>query len=69
MTIVATAALAATPFLWSLDAGDVYAWDHPGQALLAVFVVGAAIAATRVRTPLPTHLLKPPSVETRTIVM
>ncbi len=57
MTIVATAALAATPFLWSLDAGDIYAWDHPGQALLAVFVVGAAIAATRVRTRLGAALV------------
>ena len=57
MTIVATASLAAIPFLWSLDSGDLYAWDHPAQALLAIFVVGAAIAATRVRTRLGAALV------------
>lgn len=57
LTIVTTAALAATPFLWSLDAGDVYAWDNLGQAVLAVFVISAAIAATRVRTRLGAALV------------
>jgi multicomponent Na+:H+ antiporter subunit A len=50
LTIVATAALAASPFLWSFDLDPVYGWDNLGQGVLAVFIAGAAIAATRVRT-------------------
>ncbi len=57
LTIVGTASLAATPFLWSLDTASIHAWDNLGQALLVVFVIGAAIAATRVRTRLGAALV------------
>ncbi len=57
LTIVGTAALAASPFLWSFDLGPVYGWDNLGQGVLAVFVAAAAIAATRVRTRLGAALV------------
>ena len=57
LTIVATAALAATPFLWSFDLGPIDSYDNLGQGVLAVFIAGAAIAATRVRTRLGAALV------------
>lgn len=57
LTIVTTAALAATPFIWSFDLDPVYGWDNLGQAVLASFVAVAAVAATRVRTRLGAALV------------
>ncbi len=57
LTIVTTAALAATPFIWSFDLEPIYGWDNLGQGVLAVFIAAAAVAATRVRTRLGAALV------------
>ncbi len=47
-TMAATAALAATPFVTSLDVDAIYRWDSPLQAVLGALTVAAAAAAARV---------------------
>ncbi len=47
-TMAATAALAATPFLWAIDTDALYKWDSPAQAVLAGLAVATAITAARV---------------------
>ncbi len=43
LTMVATAALATVPFLWSIDLDALHRWDRPAQGALALAVVGAAV--------------------------
>lgn len=47
-TMVCTAALAITPFWWSIDLDVVYRWDRPAQALLAAVAVASGLIAATV---------------------
>ncbi len=47
-TMAAVAAVAATPFVLSIDPDALYRWDSGGQAVLAVLAVAAAAGAAAV---------------------
>ncbi len=51
-TMGATAALAASPFLFALEADHLVLWDTPIQAVLALGVIGAAIMGAFVNSRL-----------------
>jgi multicomponent Na+:H+ antiporter subunit A len=44
-TMAFTAAVAITPFWWSIDTDVIYRWDRPAQAVLAVVAVASAVVA------------------------
>ena len=50
VTMAGTAALAALPFLGDVSLDHVVAWDTPMQAVLAVTIIGAAVALSFVGT-------------------
>ncbi len=52
VTMAAVATLAATPFLTGISLDHIVAWDRPLQGVLAVTVVGAAVALCWVGTRL-----------------
>ncbi len=56
VTMAGTAALAALPFLGYVSFDHVVAWDTPLQAVLAVTVIGAALALSFVGTRLAAGL-------------
>lgn len=56
VTMAGTAALAALPFLGDLSFDHVVAWDTPLQAVLAVTIIGAALALSFVGTRLAAGL-------------
>lgn len=56
VTMAGTAALAALPFLGHVSFDHVVAWDTPLQAVLAVAIVGAAVALSFVGTRLAAGL-------------
>ncbi len=52
VTTATVAALATTPFLWSIDVDTLRWWDRPMQGFLAVAVVGTAITTLLVNSRL-----------------
>ena len=56
VTMAGTAALAALPFLGYVSFDHVVAWDTPLQAVLAVAIIGAAVALSFVGTRLAAGL-------------
>ena len=58
VTMAGTAALAALPFLGYVSFDHVVAWDTPLQAVLAVAIIGAAVALSFVGTRLAAGLAR-----------
>jgi len=56
VTMAGTAAIAALPFLGAVSLDHVVAWDTPLQAVLAVAIIGAAVALSFVGTRLAAGL-------------
>ena len=56
VTMAGTAALAALPFLGDVSFDHIVAWDTPLQAVLAVTIIGAALALSFVGTRLAAGL-------------
>ena len=57
LTMVTTAAVASTPFLFSIDLSRLYRWDNAAQAAIAALVVAGALAATMVTSRLAAALV------------